>query len=97
MIIKRITQLTAGTAMALALVAGGVQADTMMSDEELVTKIEEELAANPETAGTTVDVVNEDGMIRVEGLAEQEAYDEIVRIIGDMEGTENVENAIVVQ
>ena len=97
MIIKHITRLSAGTAMALALVAGGVQADSMMSDEELVAKIEQELAANPEAASANIDVVSEEGMIRVEGLADQDAYDEIVRIIDGMEGTGDIENAIVVQ
>ena len=101
-----VTKIAAGAALGLSLFAGTVLADahTMMVDDDLAAKVQQEIALlPPDNEGTSfsqIDVMAEDGMLVLTGLVEgNEAMDRINQMLQDMDGLDmdKVRNDIVVQ
>ena len=90
-----IRNLLAGTAIALTVAAGGVQADEMM-DNENAEKLRDALAQNPELDEYGLSVVADEGKIMIEGMIDDnEDYSLLEQMLGEMEGVDNIENNVV--
>lgn len=93
---KPIRALAGAAALSLALGAGSALAQ--MTDEEIAAQIQQEIQANPELSEVQIDVVAEDGTIKLTGMVDElEQLNAIEEIIEGMEGADSVENNVVMQ
>ena len=96
--------LAGGTFLSLALVAGAAQAqsttmdsDMMMDPDEMAAELQQAIEANPELGEYGLDVnATDEGTVVVSGMIDDQGdYDELQRIITDMDGGDSIDNQIV--